>query len=425
MRAGHVRWLSVALAVLATAPVAALDEQAQRERILTETREMEGQIEHAGSLVGDAALDAYLQSVVDRLFPEASGSLRVRAYRNAEFNAFAVATGSLYINTGALLRLENESQLAAILGHEGGHVVQDHVYRFVSSAKTLSTMSVLLSAAITAAIGFDPLLGSMVGLSSMAGFSRENEREADRMGFDRMVAAGYDPAAGQVVFSRLERELAVRKVKQGPYFFASHPKVTERVDSYREFAAAAATVPPGDPAPFLAATTAARMSALADIHTRADGPLLVFLLEDERLLGSLPPEARFYLGEGYRLRNGEGDGDRALAAWRDTIVMAPDCGPAYGALGFAALRGGDKAEALAMLTRFVELSPDSRQAAYARQGLARLQAELQAEIQAAPPETAAPDVAEKPPAPDSGVPEPVTATPEAPPATSITPESSP
>jgi len=423
MRAGLGRWLLVALAVLLTAPAAALDEQAQRERILAETREMEGQIEHAGSLVGDAALDGYLQSVVDRLFPEAAGSLRVRAYRNAEFNAFAVATGSLYINTGALLRLENESQLAAILGHEGGHVVQDHVYRFVASAKTLSTMSVLLSAAITAAIGFDPLLGSMVGLSSMAGFSRENEREADQMGYDRMVATGYDPAAGEAVFGRLGRELQVRKVNQGPYFFASHPKVAERVDNYHEFAATAAPVPPEDPAPFRAATAVARMSALADIHTRADGPLLVFLLEDEQLLGSLPPEARFYLGEGYRLRNGEGDRDRALAAWRETIVAAPDCGPAYGALGFVALRSGDKAEALTMLSRFVELSPGSRQAGYARQGLARLQAELQA----APPAAPAPDGPLEPPVPvpDATVPQSPAATPEAPPAPSIPPESPP
>ena len=178
------------------------------------------------------------------------------------------------------------------------------------------------------------------------------------------------------MFGRLGRELQVRKVNQGPYFFASHPKVTERVENYHEFAAGAPPIAPEDPAPFLAATSAARMSALADIHTRANGPLLVFLLQEEGLLDSLPPEARFYLGEGYRLRNAEGDRDRAIAAWRETIVAAPAFGPAYGALGFAALRAGEKVEALDMLSRFVDLSPDSRQAAYARQSLARLRAEL-------------------------------------------------
>jgi predicted Zn-dependent protease len=397
MRAARLRWLlPAAFAALLPVAAVALDEQQQRGRILAQTQEMEDQIEHAGSLVGDAALDAYLQAVTDRLFPERASGLRVRAYRSAEFNAFAVATGSLYINTGALLRLENESQLAAILGHEGGHVAADHVYRFISSAKRTSVVSVILSAAITAAIGFDPLLGQMVGLSSMAGFSRENEREADRMGFDRMVAAGYDPAAGEAVFGRLARELQVRKVQQGPYFFSSHPKVTERAASYHEFAAAVPAVAPEDPAPFLAATNPVRMAALADIHTRADGPLLVFLLEDERLLGSLPPEARFYLGEGYRLRNGEGDRDRAVAAWRETVTTAPGFGPAYGALGFAALRAGDKPQALEMLARFVEFSPGSRQAAYARQQITRLQAEL-APAEAAPPEGPPPEPS--PPAP--------------------------
>jgi len=424
MRAARLRrLLPVTLAALLPLSATALDEQLQRERILAETREMEGQIEHAGSLVGDTALDAYLQSVVDRLFPEATGTLRVRAYRNAEFNAFAVATGSLYINSGALLRLENESQLAAILGHEGGHVVRDHVYRFVSSAKTVSTLSMVLSVAITAAIGFDPLLGSMVGMSSMAGFSRENEREADRMGFDRMVATGYDPAAGEIVFGRLGRELQVRKVKQGPYFFASHPKVAERVANYREFAATVPAASSEDPALFLATTNPARMSALGDIHTKADGPLLIFLLEDEKLLASLPPEARFYLGEGYRLRNAEGDRNRATAAWRETVLAAPEFGPAYGALGFDALRTGDKARALDMLGRFVELAPESRQAGYARQQIALLRAEL-APLPEEPVPAVAP-AAEPPPA-EAPVPAlPGVPSPEAPPAESPPVESPP
>src|ERR1700733_13892657 len=81
----------------------AITEREQRARLLFVTREEEAHLEAQGLLYGDAALDAYLQSVMDRLYPERQGEYRVRALRNTEFNAFAVATGNLYVFTGALL----------------------------------------------------------------------------------------------------------------------------------------------------------------------------------------------------------------------------------------------------------------------------------------------------------------------------------
>src|SRR5208282_6631671 len=74
------------------APGLAITEQEQRARILFETREQEAHLEAQGLLYGNAALDAYLQSVMDRLYPEKRGGYRVHAFRNPEFNAFAVAT---------------------------------------------------------------------------------------------------------------------------------------------------------------------------------------------------------------------------------------------------------------------------------------------------------------------------------------------
>src|SRR5271165_4552223 len=86
----------IGLALLAwVVPGHAITEQEQRARILFETREQEARLEALGLLYGDAALDAYLQSVMDRLYPERHGEYRVRAFRDTEFNAFAVATGNV------------------------------------------------------------------------------------------------------------------------------------------------------------------------------------------------------------------------------------------------------------------------------------------------------------------------------------------
>ncbi len=345
-------------------------------------------------LFDDPALDAYMQGIVDKLFPERRGQLRVRTFRHPEFNAFAVATGGIYFHTGTLLRLEDESQLASVLGHEGTHVTADHVYRSVKGAKSTVKSTVFLGV-IAAGAGLPPGLASIFGLSSMAGFSRDYEREADRGGFDRIVRAGYEPRAGAEAFARLERELAARHVTQGGYFFASHPRVAERVQTQSEFAQGIEAAGERDTERYRAITLNARLDALTQLHQAGDGKSLVFLLGDENLLATLPAYTRFYLAEGYRLRSEaarkaradtrsktelqsqrDEDAERALAEYRRTIEEAPEYGPPYQALAMHYLRGGDKPQALALFTRFVELTPDPKQSGYARQYVDKINKEL-------------------------------------------------
>ena len=218
------------MALLAWAvPGHAITEQEQRARLLFVTREEEAQLEAQGLLYGDAALDAYLQSVMDRLYPERHGEYRVRALRNTEFNAFAVATGDLYVYTGALLRLRNEAELAAVLGHEGGHLVGDHMYRGIVESKSVARIGSVLTLGLATTL---PGLGALVNNSTMAGFSRDFEREADHTGFQRLTAAGYEPKAAAPVFERMAREVTERKIKRAPYIFADHPKLLERAQNF-------------------------------------------------------------------------------------------------------------------------------------------------------------------------------------------------
>jgi predicted Zn-dependent protease len=370
------RLLLLGICAGASISASAIEEREQRARIDLETRELEGQIANSGRLYGDAELDAYLQSVVDRLFPDKVGQLHVRVYRDTDFNAFAVSTGDIYFNTGTFLRLADEAQLATVLGHEGTHVTADHMYRTIRSAKSTSVITRVVAGAAYAASGVDPTLVQMVGVSTMMGFSRDFEREADRGGFDRMAAAGYDGTAGAEIWDRLERELKIRKIPRAPYFFASHPAVHERLLTLAELSRARGLGGQRQVDQYRARTQKVRMDVLADIHREGDGKLLVFLLDTEKMLDGLPAEARFYLAEGLRFRNADGDAQRSVAEYELTLTQAPDFGPTYYALGMQCLRAGDKPRALSLFQAFLERDPQSQHVAYARSYVEQLKKDL-------------------------------------------------
>jgi beta-barrel assembly-enhancing protease len=386
--------VAAALALIA-GRAAAIEEAEQRARIEFETRKFEELIEHSADLFDDPELNAYLQAVTDRMFPDMKGKLRVRTIREPNFNAFAVTTGGIYFHTGALLRLDDEAELALVLGHEGTHVTADHVYRRVTSGKKTSVVT-LITGMAAAGFGVPPDLISIIGYSTMAGFSREHERESDLGGYDRMVEAGYDARGAAEGFARLERELRVRNVNQGPYFFASHPRVKERVETLTELAGE--SPPPGERSieRYRAATLRARMNALEQIHRQGDGKVLVFLLEEEGLLESLPPEARFHLAEGFRLRSEKArrasgdkrtdqeieaqrasDAARAIEEYEKTLIEAPGFAPTWQALALHHFRAGDKPRALEYFRRYVELEPDPKRNGYARQYIDSLSREFQ------------------------------------------------
>lgn len=346
----------------------AISEQDQRARMLFATREQETNLEAQGLLYGDIALDAYLQSVMDRLYPERQGEYRVRALRDTEFNAFAVATGHLYVFIGALLRLRNEAELAAVLGHEGGHLLGDHMYKRIVESKSIARIGSALTLGLATTL---PGLGALVNYSTMAGFSRDFERDADDIGFQRLTAAGYEPKAAASLFDRLAREVADRKIKQAPYFFSDHPKLLERA---RHFQMLAAGCPAGDlrTGEFLAATQTASVAALEKIHEHRDGAELIAVLGDAGRTAQFAPIGEFLLGEGYRLRAADGDENRSLEQYARSIEQYPHFAPAYGARGRLRARRGEHAAAIADLEYFVMLAPTAPETPFARQTIDHL-----------------------------------------------------
>ena len=361
-----------ALLLVVPAAAGALDEAAQRERIAYGTKQMEDMLVAEGKLLGDPALDAYLQSVLVRLFPEDHSRLRVRVIRDAEFNAFAVGSGNIYFNTGTLLRLQDEAQLSAILAHEGGHVLRDHAYRSWTNMKGGAAVGAVLGLGLGAA-GVTPALGQLMAISSIMGYSRDLEREADATSMERLQAAGYDTAAGSEVFARMARELKARKTPPGPYMFASHPKLEDREKTMRELAGPAAGTGARNPAEYLQATAAVRWLALEQLHGRNEGMALIQVLETEKLQDTLPPAACFYRAEGYRLRHEPGDVEKLPTLYEQCATQAPDFAPTHAALGRLRLKAGDPAGAATAYARYLELAPQGKEAGFIRAALQRLQ----------------------------------------------------
>lgn len=146
-------------------------------------------------------------------------------------NAWALPGGKIAINRGLLAMLDDEAQLAAVLGHEIVHAAAGHTAQQQSRATLIGLGAALLTIAV-ADSDYSPLLGAGVGLGAgmaSAHFSRDQELEADEYGIKYMARAGYDP---QAAIELQEKFVALAKGHEGDVFgnlFASHPPSPERV----------------------------------------------------------------------------------------------------------------------------------------------------------------------------------------------------
>lgn len=226
-------------------------------------------------LYGDEELELYLENVVDRLNPPRMAvnpelRFRVRVIEDPALNAFAYPHGSLYVHTGLLARLENEDQLATVLAHEMTHVEHRHMLRYRRGVQNrqMAIGAIAIAASIWAAseeidqIGkghwgkaatIDILSDLVIGLglelailASINGYGRELELEADQGGFHKMRAAGYDLSQAPRVYEILQDDHGDSS-KLEVFFFGSHPNLTLRATSARNYLASHGNAAPGAP----------------------------------------------------------------------------------------------------------------------------------------------------------------------------------
>jgi len=193
-------------------------------------------VQQQGGFYRDRELEAYVQEVgmlLARVSHRPNLNYRYRVLNSSVPNAFALPGGYIVINRGLLVGLSSEAEMAAVLGHETGHVTAKHSLAGYQRAMTANVLVTGVVLATGGRAGVQELSGITASLLEN-GFSRDQEREADWLGIDYMVKAGYNPNGAVHLQEYFFRELEGGK---NPLFvgglFRTHPFSKERLDNAR------------------------------------------------------------------------------------------------------------------------------------------------------------------------------------------------
>lgn len=191
------------------------------------------------AFLDDAEIEEYLNALGARLAASAPGvrqDFELFPLRDATINAFALPGGYIGVHTGLISASDNESEIASVLAHEMAHVTQRHIARQLGLEKQMQLPVMIATAA---AILFARSRPDLAGGAAMAAqgaaiqgqlaFSRDFEREADRIGFQTLAASGFDVRAMAVFFEKLQRYTRVYDDSKVPSYLRTHPVTTERI----------------------------------------------------------------------------------------------------------------------------------------------------------------------------------------------------
>ncbi|MGC1819112.1 MAG: M48 family metalloprotease [Casimicrobiaceae bacterium] len=212
------------------------------------------QLRASGAYLNDPEVNDYLNEIGHRLIAASTDvktDFHFFAVNDPTINAFALPGGYVGVNTGLILLTQSESELASVLAHEITHVTQHHIARSIAAQKDSMLMSLAgLAVAILAARGSgassgDAASGAIAATQALSiqheiNFTRDQEREADRIGFERLDAAGFDVNAMATFMERLQRATRFSGGANVPAYLQDHPVTYERI---AEAQARAASVP--------------------------------------------------------------------------------------------------------------------------------------------------------------------------------------
>ena len=319
--------------------------------------EMEKGFQSSPLLVRDPALNAYVRGVVCKLAPERCAAVRIYILDLPYFNAAMSPNGAMQVWTGLLARVDDEAELAFVLGHEFSHYKLRHTLALWQRARNTSGFATIMTVATGG-------IGALVGLAAvgtLSSYSRDEEREADASGMALAVAAGYDPAAGGTLWqAEAAEETADTMRDTGISFFRSHPETEERLATMKKSAAKLTAPPSGwiaNADGLKQAVGPWRNQWLAEIVALGhyDGALVLLHRKAEKEPDC--GEFQFLIGEVYRRRNRDGDAEKALAAYRAAIAAADHPPEAWRGLGLVALKSGDKTAAGEAFGRYLAAAP--------------------------------------------------------------------
>lgn len=226
------------------------------------------------SINTDAEINSYIQTLGMRLVRHADAPIpnfHFFVVNDTTLNAFSVPGGYVGVHTGIIEAAHSEDELAAVLAHEISHITQRHIQRLIAQGdrEQLPTLAAIIAAILLASSGAHVDVGAITTMAAAAQqqsqltFGRSYEEEADRIGLQLMVRAGYDPRAMPTMFERLLNWSRLNETS-APEFLRTHPLTTSRISDTRNRAERYPPVAPHDQRAFL------HMQAKAEVLSQAN-----------------------------------------------------------------------------------------------------------------------------------------------------------
>lgn len=276
-------------------------------------------LQNYGGAYEDAALTTYVGSVIERL--EQHPDLSTRTYaltllNSPLANAMALSDGRIYLTRGMLALLNDEAELAAVLAHEMAHVSAGHI----ASRRDIADDIALLDGLVDDLVGWEGRVGLLSRSGLLAGYSRLQESDADRLAVTYLETAGYDPLAVSDVLDAMNAYTKYRATQIGAALWvstagwlANHPDTEDRARRTAERAYA------------LRLSEGSKQRGRSRYLKAIDGLLYGMSAERGFVRGNRFVHAvegfRFQVPDGFRLYN---DGDIVWALGPDKVIVKLD-----------------------------------------------------------------------------------------------------
>ena len=372
------------------------------------------------SYLDDPELADYINALGHRLTavnPDARLDFEFFMVQDSTINAFAMPGGFVGVHTGLLLAAQSESEVASVLSHEIAHVTQHHIARMLGKEAQMSvpTLAALVIAVLAARANPQAAQGAMAAITAgniqnQLDYSRDFEREADRIGFRTLDRSGFDVHAMATFFERLQKVGRLYD-NNAPAYLRTHPVTSERIADMQNRAQTAAYRQKPDSLEFqlarakiraaqgsthealsvfedqissrrFASEAGARYGLAAALlrsraYTRAEGAVAVL----RSLVGSHPMVELLAA----RIKSGAGDVKGALNIVTSAIARHPDYRPLRYAQVDHMQTLGEHREAVANVAELIKTYPrdarlfDSQAKSYAAMGKSLLQHQALAE----------------------------------------------
>ena len=386
-----VALLTLLLAAPASARVDTMDkidklpEKEDEAELWQRATKHEDRLRNIGTLVAHPDIEAYLDSLADRMIGDFLDHLDVKVkfvvVEEPTLNAWAYPYGTIGIHTGLLVRMDNEAQLAAIVSHEISHFLQRHTYREMLSKSKQGLfgkgLGLLAGAALARETGtFDPNVAGFTGdlwyNLSTSGYSQKNEYVADEEGLMLMAKAGLSRDESIAAFEALA-ENDVYGAGDPRQMWSSHPRLEDRIKNLKKEIKqekrrkdyVAGAVP--EPIDYYRAIAPAYLVTAKLDFTEGQFGRAREGLERYQLARPDDPEGYFLMGEAYRRENPLGpDFTKAIESYEAALERDWRYADAHREIGMAYRVLGKNDEARDALESYLRLAADAPDAGIVR-----------------------------------------------------------